>query len=104
MQQVLDPNHLVAKQLAADARAPQPVHECCVRNDILWDLAAVDAPATMWTDRLPAAILFNGRVVDVAKKIDAILANPTGMGSVLLPAEPSVPDRQNANKPRQIGG
>jgi hypothetical protein len=36
-----DPDHLIAKKLAADRRAPQPEEECCVRSGILWDLVAV---------------------------------------------------------------
>ena len=65
VQQYWDPNHLVAKQLAADARAPQPEPECCDRSGILWDLAAVYPPGSLWADRLPSATFFNGPVVDV---------------------------------------
>ena len=68
-QQYWDPDHLVAKRMAADARAPQPAHECCERSGVLWDLAAVYPKGAMWTDRMPSATLFNGPVVDVADAI-----------------------------------
>jgi hypothetical protein len=81
VQQYWDPNHLVAKQLAKDARPPQPAQECCVRDTILWDLAALYAPGVSWTDQIPTAVLFNGPVVDVAEKLEGVLANPAGVGS-----------------------
>jgi hypothetical protein len=89
VQQYWDPDHLVAKQLAKDARPPQPVQECCVRDEFLWDLAAMYAPGVSWTDRVPPAILFNGPVVDVAEKLDGLLANPATVGVAMPP--PSLP-------------
>jgi hypothetical protein len=68
-QQYWDPDHLVAKQLAADARPPQPEPDCCERNGVLWDLAAVYAKGARWDERMPPAILFNGSVVDAADAI-----------------------------------
>jgi hypothetical protein len=68
-QQYWDPHHLVARQMAADARAPQPEQECCVKSGILWDLAAVYPQGATWSDRLPPAVLFNGPVVDVADAV-----------------------------------
>ena len=77
VRQYWDPDHLVAKQLAADARAPQPPQQCCVRNGILWDLAAVYPPQAHWTERLPPAVVFNGPVVDIIDSIRPTLAgNP----------------------------
>ena len=58
-----DPDKLVSARLARDARRPQPVQECCVRNGTLWDIAAVYPPGAKWTDRLPTAIVFDGPVV-----------------------------------------
>ena len=73
VQQYWDPNHLLAKRMAADARAPQPEPECCDRSGILWDLAAVYAPGAQWDQRLPAAVLFNGPVVDVADAVRSVI-------------------------------
>ncbi len=39
--QFWDQDHVLATQIAKDARDPQPTQRCCVRNDHLWDLAAV---------------------------------------------------------------
>ena len=77
-QQYWDPDHLVAKKLAADRRSPQPEEECCERSGILWDLVAVYPNGATWTDRVPVAVLFNGPVMDVKADIAAsILAAPT---------------------------
>ena len=56
-----------------DARGPQPVQDWCVRSGILWDLAAVYLPGATWSDRIPAAIGFNGPVVDVISEIESAL-------------------------------
>ena len=76
VQQYWDDDHSLAKQLAADARAPQPIHECCERSGILWDLAAVYPRGAMWTDRMPTAIVFNGPVVNVTEAVEAGVATP----------------------------
>jgi hypothetical protein len=74
VQQYWDPDHLVAKQMAADARPPQPEQECCVRSGNLWDLAAVFPKGASWTDRMSTATVFNGPVVDVTAAIGAALS------------------------------
>ncbi len=71
--QYWDPDHIVAKKLAADRRAPQPEEECCERSGILWDLVAVYPRGVTWTDRMPVAVLFNGPVVDVKPDIESSL-------------------------------
>ena len=71
VQQYWDPHHLVARQMAKDARPPQPEQECCVRKGILWDLAAVYPKGVAWTDRMPTATVFNGPVVDLAEPLGA---------------------------------
>jgi hypothetical protein len=63
VRQYWDPQHLLALRLAADARDPQPKQACCLRNEILWDLAALYPPGAEWKDALPAATFFNGPVV-----------------------------------------
>jgi hypothetical protein len=72
-QQYWDPERLIAKRMAADARAPQPEPDCCEKSGVLWDLAAVYPRGATWTDRLPAAVLFNGPVVDVADAVATVL-------------------------------
>jgi len=68
-----DPRHLLAKQMAKDARAPQPKPECCTRDGILWDLAAVYPPGARWTAALPTAVLFDGAVVRKRTQIQSTL-------------------------------
>ena len=72
--QYWDENHLLAIRMAKDARPPQPAQDCCTRNEILWDLAAVYPKGVRWTDRIPAATLFDGPVVDVADRIEAAIS------------------------------
>jgi hypothetical protein len=74
VQQYWDPDHVLAKQMAADARAPQPEQECCVRSGVLWDLAAVYPKGAQWEERMPTAIVFNGPVVDITEAIEAALS------------------------------
>ena len=73
VKQVWDSQHLIAKQLAKDAHAPQPEPECCTRDGILWDLVTVYAPDATWTDRMPPAVLFNGAVVHLEDEIEATI-------------------------------
>ena len=95
VQQYWDPNHVLATRMKNDARGPQPVQDCCVRSGILWDLAAVYLPDATWSDRIPAAVVFNGPVVDVISEIEsALLSVPRA--SRLVPPAGNVP----ANSPR----
>jgi hypothetical protein len=71
--QYWDPNHLLAKQMAADARTPQPEPDCCVDDGILWDLAAVYPKGAVWGEQIPPATVFNGPVVHVIESITAAL-------------------------------
>ena len=90
-QQYWDPDHVVAKKLAADRRAPQPEEECCNRSGILWDLVAVYPRGAIWDDRMPTAVLFNGPVVDVKADLEsAIAATPT----VISLRRPAWPDQR----------
>lgn len=73
VRQYWDPNHLVAKQLASDARPPQQKEACCVKDGILWDLVAIYPKGALWTERMPPASLFNGTVVDVIHDVDTEL-------------------------------
>jgi hypothetical protein len=73
VRQYWDPGHLLAKRLAADARDPQPKQACCLRNNILWDLAALYPPGVEWKDALPAATFFNGPVVKRKTELETAL-------------------------------
>ena len=68
-----DKEHLVARQLARDARAPQPEPECCDRKGVLWDLAAVYPAGVTWGEKMPAAVLFDGTVVDKQDNIEQVV-------------------------------
>jgi hypothetical protein len=74
VQQYWDPGHLLAKQMAADARPPQPKQECCVRSGHLWDMAAVYPRGARWEAQMPTATVFDGPVADVTEAIRAALA------------------------------
>src|SRR5690349_4778277 len=74
--QFWDPDHLVAKKLAADRRPPQPEQDCCEQAGILWDLVASYPRGAVWTDRLPVATLFNGPVVDVKSELESAFIAP----------------------------
>jgi hypothetical protein len=77
VQQYWDPNHVLATQMKKDARPPQPEQDCCVRSDILWDLAAVYPVGALWSDTMPNASMFNGPVVDVIPAIEEALIRVT---------------------------
>ncbi len=68
-----DRQHAVARQLAKDARAPQPEPECCLKNDTLWDLVAVYPPDRLWTETIPPAVLFDGPVWKKQSNIESVL-------------------------------
>ena len=89
VQQYWDPNHLLATQIKKDARAPQPVQDCCIRSGIVWDLAAVYPPGSTWSDRMPAATVFNGPVVDVTDAIKDAVAPGRARGRPDSTAAPS---------------
>jgi len=77
--QYWDPAHLVALRLAADARAPQPRQQCCVRDGILWDLAAVYPPGVQWTAQVPPAVFFDGPIVKVKPELEPALATSAAL-------------------------
>ena len=74
VQQYWDPQHAVSAQMQKDARPPQPSPECCDRNGKLWDLAAVYPAGVSWTAQMPAAMLFNGTVVDLIDPLRSALS------------------------------
>jgi hypothetical protein len=69
--QFWDKQHLLAKQMAQDARSPQPKQQCCQQAGILWDLGAVYRPGALWTETLPPAVFFDGPVVRVRLNIES---------------------------------
>ena len=72
-QQFWDAQHLLALRLAADAREPQPKQACCVRDNILWDLAALYPAGAKWNAHLPPAVFFNGPIVKRQPELEAVL-------------------------------
>lgn len=96
MQQYWDPNHLLAMQMKRDARAPQPVQDCCIRSGILWDLAAVYGRGSTWSDQMPAATVFNGPVVDVTDAIENALGSGESGARRGVSATPPVEPGTNA--------
>ncbi len=72
-QQYWDPQHLLAHRLAADARDPQPKQACCLRDNTLWDLAALYPAGAEWKTSLPPAIFFNGPIVKRKPELETAL-------------------------------
>jgi hypothetical protein len=91
-QQYWDPDHVVAKKLAADRRAPQPAEDCCERSGVLWDLVAVYPKGGVWENRVPVATIFNGPVVDVTPEVESALAGITEIISPPHEIVRNVPD------------
>ena len=73
--QFWDEGHILATQMAKDAREPQPTQDCCVSKNHLWDLAAVYKPGQAWEIAMPIARVFNGPVLYVKDEIVGAL-NP----------------------------
>jgi len=67
--QFWDEEHVLATRMAKDAREPQPKQRCCVRNNHLWDLAAVYRAGLTWDAAMPTAFVFEGPVVDVQERM-----------------------------------
>lgn len=60
--QFWDKQHSLAK-IMAGSRDKQSKPQCCNRNGNLWDLIAVYPPESVWNDRLPPAVVFDGPIV-----------------------------------------
>jgi hypothetical protein len=73
VEQSWDPQHLFAIRLAANAKEPQPKQACCVRDNVLWDLAALYPAGVHWTDAIPPAVFFNGPVVNRKSELESSL-------------------------------
>jgi len=79
--QAWDKDRVVARQMDKDARAPQPKPECCRRDDVLWDLAAVYPPGAVWSASMPPAVFFDGSVVGVRDGLESSLRRVIGGGT-----------------------
>ena len=73
--QFWDEGHVLATQMAQDARSPQPEQKCCVRKNHLWDLVAVYSAGAKWEAQMPTAIVFNGPVVYTGDQIRQALTS-----------------------------
>ena len=73
VRQFWDPQHMVAAQMSRDAHPPQPEPHCCDDRGILWDLAAVYPRGAVWGSSLPAAVLCDGPVAEVAEDVERLL-------------------------------
>lgn len=82
IRQFWDPQHLVAKRMAADARSLQPTPKCCQRDGILWDLVAVYPRGDRWERALPPAKLFDGPVYDLEAEINSEIVTLTSHASI----------------------
>ncbi|MCU1236871.1 MAG: hypothetical protein JWP63_4838 [Candidatus Solibacter sp.] len=72
-QQYWDAQHLLALRMAADARDPQPKQACCLRDNILWDMAALYPAGVKWDDAIPPAVFFNGPIVKRQPELETAL-------------------------------
>jgi hypothetical protein len=84
VKQIWDPQHLIARRLAKDARPPQPEPGCCTRDGILWDLVAVYPPDARWTEVIPAAVLFDGAVVNMETDLETVVRKLQKVEPVVL--------------------
>jgi hypothetical protein len=76
VRQFWDSEHVLASRMVRDARDPQPKPNCCEMDGNLWDLAAVYPPGAVWSDRMPAARVFDGPIVKVQDRIAKGVAAP----------------------------
>lgn len=72
-----DEDHVLAKLMARDARPPQPKHDCCESDGVLWDLVAIYPQDARWEATLPPAVVFDGPVMRVTDQMNAALAKIT---------------------------
>jgi hypothetical protein len=80
VQQLWDPDHLLAREITLAAQPPHPQPDCCEIKGIFWDVAAVYRKGARWDERLPPAVFLNGPVTDVVQGLEAALkteANPS---------------------------
>jgi hypothetical protein len=92
--QYWDREQLVAKQMATHRDQPEP--DCCVRDGVLWDLAAVYARGARWTDRIPAAAFIDGPVVKIRDALKAaIVAAAASPGLPAAGASVSIRDQRH---------
>jgi copper chaperone CopZ len=105
VRQYWDPNHLLAKRMGVDARAPQPEPDCCVRNNILWDLAAIYRRDAEWTDRMPTAVFVNGPVVAIAEDLSSTVKALLGSAGSSRPEPPrAAPNITHATAAFRVSG
>jgi len=71
--QFWDAGHVLAARMARDARQPQPTQKCCVRNNHLWDLAAIYRVNVMWDMQMPTATVFDGPVLYLDEQIRQVI-------------------------------
>jgi hypothetical protein len=69
VEQFWDADHVLSARMAQDARKPQPAQRCCLRNNHLWDLAAIYRVGVTWDTQMPTATVFDGPVLYVEKQI-----------------------------------
>jgi len=91
IRQFWDADHSVAAAMK-EAEASGKLHpNCCERNGILWDLAAVYPPGAQWGDTLPEPVFLDGAVAPVARELEAAMAGPRATAAPMetrLPAAP----------------
>jgi hypothetical protein len=68
--QYWDPRRLLAQRLATGVH---PKQDCCLRDNTLWDLAALYPPGVQWKDALPPPVFFNGPVVKQRPALETAL-------------------------------
>ncbi len=73
VRQYWDSDHYVAAALkTAVAGKLQP--NCCERNGILWDLAAVYPPGVKWEQSMPVPVFLDGAVSPLAAKLETAMS------------------------------
>lgn len=74
VRQFWDAGHAIATALKTATAAGRVQPNCCERNGILWDLAAVYPPGAQWGETLPEPVFLDGAVAPVAAQLEAAMA------------------------------
>jgi hypothetical protein len=79
IRQYWDADRLVAEELAHHGDPAQKEPECCFhRRGVLWDFAALYPGNTLWHERLPLALVFEGPVVGQVEAITREITRLSG--------------------------
>ncbi|MBC7928847.1 MAG: hypothetical protein H7039_24655 [Bryobacteraceae bacterium] len=74
VRQFWDSGHAVAGALKSSLITANRKPECCERNGVLWDLAAVYPPGARWEETLPVPVFINGAVTKTSAELESAIS------------------------------